>query len=217
MRILKSASLMSIGVVVLMAWLLGSGLAVAEEEPENLFLNPSFEEGMTNWHMDKGGNTIADFTVDKKDAIDGKYSALVTIATIAEWGSQFGQNMVAGEKGKTYTFAVLAKSVDGPVTVDLQIERHADPWDRAAKSSTFTLKEDKWMELYVTFKVDLDFPEGWFAYISCTQPKVEYRADLFRLYEGEYIPYEELDLPPQSVSASARNLVTTWGEVKAQD
>ena len=222
MRIPKTARLMIAGVValMLMACLLSRGLAVADEEAENLFLNPSFEGGMASWKMDKGGNTIADFSIDKKDAIDGEYSALVTIVTIAEWGSQFGQNIAAGEKGKTYTFAVLAKSVDGPVSVTLQIERHADPWDRAAKSGTFTLKDDEWAELYVTFKVDLDFPEGWFAYISCTQAKAEYRADLFRLYEGEYIPYEELELPPQdvpSLSASVGSLLTTWGSVRTQD
>jgi len=199
--------------LVLALCLLFQGVTFAEEELENFFLNPSFEEGATDWHMDKGGNTVADFTVDKKDAIDGKYSALVTILAVAEWGSQFGQNIVAGEKGETYTFAVLAKSEDGPVTVDLQVERHADPWDRAAKSNAFTLKDDEWTELYVTFKVNVDFPEGWFAYISCTQPKAEYRADMYRLYEGEYIPYEDLP-PPKSVSASANSLITTWGDVK---
>jgi len=30
--------------------------------------------------------------------------------------------------GKTYTFAVLAKSMKGPVTLGLEIERPASPW-----------------------------------------------------------------------------------------
>ncbi len=186
----------------------------AKEEPENFFLNPSFEEGTVPWRMDKGGGTVADFIVDKKDAIDGKYSALVTIKTVEEWGSQFGQTMdFGGEKGKTYTFAVLAKSMKGAITVDLQIERHADPWDRVAKSNKFTLQEeDGWTELHVTFKVNVAMPEGWFAYISCTQAKSEYRADMYRLYEGKYIPYKQ----PESVSASVNSLITTWSNVKSK-
>jgi hypothetical protein len=182
---------------------------------ENLFLNPSFEEGIANWHMDTATGTVADFTVNKDDAIDGEQSALVTIETAASWGSQFGQTIaVAGEKGKTYTFAVLVKGVGGPVDVTLQIERPADPWDRAARSDDLTIEEGEWTELYVTFTVEDDFPEGWFAYINYTQEaKSEYRADMYQLYEGEYVPYEM----PTSVSASANSLITTWANIKAQD
>ena len=176
----------------------------------NLFLNPSFEEGAENWHMDTGGNTVADFTVNEDDAIDGESSALATITTIDSWGSQFGQTLaVAGENGKTYTFAVMAKSEGGSVEVTLQIERPASPWDRAARSDALTFGNE-WTELYVTFDVVTDFPEGWFAYISCEQENVEYRADMFQLYEGEYVPYE------MPASVSAKSLVTTWGDVKGK-
>ncbi len=201
------------GVLVLVFCFAFQGVTSAQDEQENFFLNPGFEEGTTSWHMDTGGNTVADFAVDKKDAIEGRNSALVTINTIDSWGSQFGQTFDAGEKDKTYTFAVLVKSEGGPVTVTLQIERPADPWDRALRSDALTFNEDKWTELHATFKVSDDFPEGWFAYISCGQAKAEYRADLFRLYEGEYIPYEELELE-KSVSASTNSLITTWGDIK---
>ena len=40
------------------------------------------------------------------------------------WGVQFGQTMEAPVKGKTYTFAVLAKSLKEPVALELAIERH---------------------------------------------------------------------------------------------
>ena len=170
-------------------------LAASAQMPgggENLFADPSFEMGMAGWELQKGGSTVAQFGVDSRDAAAGKRSARVKIGAVSEWGAQFGQKMDAGEKGKTYTFAVLAKSVKGPVAVGLRIERCAKPWNQVAKSRRFTLSDDEWTELHVTFDIAKDFPQGWFAYISCTQPNAEYRADMFRLYEGEYVPFEQV-------------------------
>lgn len=166
-----------------------------KKDAENRFVNPGFEiagVGTGGWHMDKGGGTVAEYVAERGDAAEGDYSARVTIGKIEEWGTQFGAGVDAGEKGKTYTFAVLAKSTKEPVTVDLQIERRAKPYDRAVSSKKFTLTKDGWQEIHCTFKVEKDFPEGWFAYISCGQPNSEYRADMFRLYEGEYVPYKEV-------------------------
>ena len=42
---------------------------------------------------------------------------------VAGLGGQFGQAFPAGEKGKTYTIAVFAKSLQGPAEVPLQIEQ----------------------------------------------------------------------------------------------
>jgi len=169
--------------------------------PGNTFANPSFEMGQSGWGMDKGGGTVASFKADRADAPAGQYSALVTVGKVEEWGVQFGQRIPGGKRGRTYTFAVLAKSIDRPVTVDLQIERPARPYDRAAKSGKFTLTKDKWTELHVTFTVDKDFREGWFAYVSCTQANCRFRVDMFRLYEGKYVPYER---QAESEAAKAR-------------
>jgi len=164
----------------------------AAETPENHFANPSFEHGREAWRVDKGGNTVAQFTVDDTDAVADRHSALVTIADVASWGSQFGQTVESAAVGKTYTFAVFAKAIQAPLAVDLQIEQSAKPWSRVAKSKRFTLAEDQWEELHVTFTVETSCPEGWFAYVSCTQPNAQYRADMFRLYEGPYVPYREV-------------------------
>jgi hypothetical protein len=171
----------------LLAWT--AGLAAAEKPPANLFTNPSFEQGRDGWRMDKAGKTDARFTVDTADARDGQSSALVTIGAVDDWGTQFGQSFDAGAKGKTYTFAALAKATKGPVKVNLQIERAGEPYDRAARSEEVMLKPGEWTELHVTFKVEKDFKQGWFAYASCAQPNCEYRLDMVRLYEGEYVPY----------------------------
>ena len=75
----------------------------------------------------------------------------------------------------------MAVAAQKPATVDLQIERSAKPYDRAAKGGPFTIAPGKWTELHVTFTVEKDFPQGWFAYISCEQPNCEFRADMFNV------------------------------------
>ncbi len=172
-------------------------------QPANFFANPGFELRATDevgWHLDLAGATEARFIVNNLDAAAGDRSACVTIGRVADWGTQFGQRVDAGQKGKTYTFAVLAKAVQAPVSVQLQIERSGKPYDRAAASEPVALKADSWTEIHVTFTVGKDFPQGWFAYISCEQANCSYRADLFRLYEGSYVPYQ--DSVPKPVATS---------------
>jgi hypothetical protein len=184
-----------------------AGLAAAEKPPANLFTNPSFENNRDGWRLDKAGKTDAKFTVDAADAKDGQSSALITIAAVDDWGTQFGQSFDGGTKGKTYTFAALAKATKGHVKVSLQIERSGKPYDRAARTDDVTLKPGEWTELHVTFKVDKDFKEGWFAYASCTQAGSEYRLDMVRLYEGEYVPYAKA--AAEQASSAGVNLFDT--------
>lgn len=178
-----------LGFLVFLAFVGLLNSATGGESP-NLFANPSFELGREGWQLDKAGKTECRFSVDEKDAADGRTSALIAVGSVDDWGVQFGQHFAAGQKGKTYTFAALAKSTKGPVEVGLQIERSASPWDRAA-SEKFKLTEE-WQELHLTFKVEQDFPQGWFAYMSCAQSNVQFRADMFRLYEGTYVTYKEM-------------------------
>ena len=166
-----------------------SRAAGQEPLPENLLANPSFELGSQSWHLETGGNTEARLQVQSDEAPDGRHGGRVTIGQVEEWGVQFGQTLDAGAVGKTYTFAALARSAGKPVNSSLQIERRAKPWSRVAKSPQFTLTRDEWTELHVTFPVDEPCPPGWFAYLACTEPNVELLVDMFRLYEGEYVPY----------------------------
>jgi len=158
----------------------------------NVFANGDFEMGRSFWRLDKAEGTAASFAVDKAAAGSGRFSGLVTVGKVAEWGVQFGQFLDAGRKGSTWTFAGLARAVGGPVKVRLEVERHGKPYDRAGKTEVRTLTVKEWTELHVTFKVGRDFPEGWFAYISCEQANCRFRADAFRLYEGPYVPHAEL-------------------------
>lgn len=210
-----SAKIVSGITLVLAICLALQGVAFADEEPINLLENPSFESGITGWNVNNNDVTAATYVVDKEDSIDGKQSVLATVDVIGGWGSNFYQGgLPAGKVGDEYTFSVLTKSEGGSVTITLTVERGGDPWDKVVQKPV-TFGEDEWTEQYVTFVVSLDCPQGWTAFINCAQPKAEFRVDLFRLYEGEYVPYEELE-PQISVSASASSLTTTWGDVKSK-
>ncbi|MEA3367402.1 MAG: hypothetical protein U9R68_04740 [Planctomycetota bacterium] len=120
------------------------------------------------------------------DAADGNASALVTTGTLA-W-AQFGQKVQAGQVGRTYTFAASVKALGEPVRARLEVERAANPWDRAVRGQDIRFDANAWTELHVTFKVEKPYPEGWSAYIHCGQEGARFRADGFRLYEGAYVP-----------------------------
>ena len=170
------------------------------ETPKNLFANGGFEQGQSAWKLDKARGTIASFAVDRDEAAAGGYSARVTVGKVAEWGVQFGQRMAGGKKGTTWTLAGMARAVAGSPSVRLEIERAAKPWDRAARTAAVRLSKDKWTELHVTFTVGKDFPEGWFAYISCSVADCGFRVDGMRLYEGNFVPLAEEAKQAQAIA-----------------
>ena len=168
-----------------------SASAASGPAPSNLFVNPSFEMGEEFWALSKARGVDAHFTLCDKDAADGRFCGEVRIGKTKSWGAQLGQTMKARPKGETCTFAAFAKAISGDVRVCLQIERRGKPYDRAARSKVFVLQPGRWVELHVTFTVPKDFPQGWFAYVSCTQPNAAFRVDAFRLYKGKFTPYEQ--------------------------
>jgi hypothetical protein len=163
--------------------------ATAEKDkpPQNLLSDPSFELGTGPWKLDVAGKTVAQYAVDAADAAVGRKSALVRIGAVEASGIQFGQDLATLEPGKTYTFAVLAKSAGEPVSLRLDVRRAAEPRERVAWAPPIAVGRDGWRELHATFKVDKPCPEGWTARVGCQQPDAEFRLDLFRLYEGEYV------------------------------
>jgi len=119
-------------------------------------------------------------------SLDGNHAALLTMGTAPY--AQFGQKLNAGQVGKTYTLAAFVKSVGEPVRVRLEVERAGRPWDRAARGEDIEVGPDPWTELHMTFTVEKPFPEGWQAYLHCEQEGGRLRVDLFRMYEGKYVP-----------------------------
>ncbi len=153
---------------------------------------------------------VPSFVVNGEDAVDGKQSALVTMGATTERGGQFGQQVKGGgQVGKTYTFAAFVKGVGGPVRAHLEVERAGRPWDRAVKGENVLVNENEWTELHVTFKVEKTFSEGWQAYVGCAQEGGRFRADMFRLYEGDYVPWAApAEAAPAHESGALQNLIT---------
>ncbi len=198
---------------VVLAGAAGLAWAADAQRPKNLLANPNFEMGTDPWEMDAADGCEARFTVEKDDARDGEFSALVTVDKVADYGVQLGQKVPAGRVGGTYTFAVLAKAVEGPAKIGLRVERGGEPWDAPGESEPVTLRKDQWTELHITFKVDKPYPEGWFAFVTCGQAKCRFRLDGARLYEGEYVAYQR---ETQTVAADAGVRLFDTGAASAE-
>jgi len=167
----------------------GLHVAIAEQGSGNLFRNAGFEEGKEGWVPSAAGGTEVRFEVTGDEAAEGSRSALLTIGKVESYGCQFGQHVPCPPAGRTYTFAVMGKAIGKPALVQLEIERSGKDYARAARSGQIMLGTGRWTELHVTFPVREQWPEQWFAYVSCSQPNVKFRLDAFRLYEGEYVPF----------------------------
>lgn len=167
----------------------------------NLLVNGGFEMGRDPWRLDAAGKTEARFAIDETGAAAGRCCARITLGKVDDWGAQFGQEVEGLQQGQTYTFAVMAQSMAGPVKVQLQIEHRAPPYDRAAASDLLTVSKGDWTELHAMFKVEKSFPQGCFAYISCDQTGAEFRVDGFRLYRGDYVPFREAERAEMAAAA----------------
>jgi beta-galactosidase len=159
---------------------MGNGVLARQEAANVVFCQ------LAPYRISRAGGLAPSLTICDQEAFDGKYSALVTMGTVP-W-AQFGQKVSAGQVGKTYTLAVFVKCIGDPVTVRLEMERAGQPWDRVFRGEDTLVQGESWQELHVTFQVDKPFPEGWQAYLHCGQEGARFRADLFRLYEGPYVP-----------------------------
>jgi hypothetical protein len=156
------------------------------------------------YRIDPSGGAVASFTVDAQEAAEGTRSALVTMGAATGAGGQFGQGVkFEPQVGKAYTFAVRVKARGGPVTMHLEVERAGRPWDRAVRAPDVTVPPEEWTDLHATFTCEKPFPEGWQAYIGCSQMGARFRADAFRLYEGDYAP--------GPAGAAPQNLMTNPG------
>ena len=156
------------------------------------------------YQLTRAEGAPASFVVDSSDAAEGKRSALVTVGTSAR--SSFGQTVTAAPQvGATYTFAALLKGVGGPVTVSLHVLRNRAPYDLVAKSAATVLTENQWTDAHVTFTCDKPSPEGLQVVVDCGQDGARYRAGLFRLCEGDYLPWKpsaEAQPAPQNLLAN---------------
>ena len=167
------------------ATVVGDGVLANAEDANVVFCQlPPYE-------VTRSQGMLPSFVVDDADAVEATKSALVTLGAASGKGGQFGQKVdVKPEVGSTYTFAAFVKGLGGPATLRLEVERAGRPWDRAVKGDDTPVPEGEWTELHVTFRADTPFDEGWQAYIACTQDGGVFRADMLRLHEGDYTPWQ---------------------------
>jgi len=174
------------------ATVVGDGVLAAAEGANVVFCQ------LPPYAVTSAEGAVASLVIDSGDAVDGQQSALLTMGTTTERGGQFGQGVkVAPEVGKAYTFSAFVKGVDGPVVAHLEVERAGSPWDRAVRGEDVRVDEGAWTELHVTYRVEKPFPEGWQAYIGCSQDGGRFRADMLRLYQGDYVPWQAAGVPDQ--------------------
>ena len=157
---------------------------------------------LTPYDFMKSPGDVSGITVSDKDAVEGRQSILLTMGTLP-W-AQFGQRVMAGQSGKTYTCAASVKALGDSASVRLEVERAGRPWDRAVRGPDVELPADTRTDLHVTFTVDKSYPEGWSAYVYCGRPDAQLQLDRFRLYEGEYTE-------PDSGAEPATNLFANPG------
>lgn len=186
------------------AKVLGDGVLAQAENANVVFCQ------LLPYHLTSAKGAVASLRVDGEEAFEGKQSALVTMGTTTAFGAQFGQGVkFTPEVGKTYTLAAFVKGVGRPVLVHLEVERAGRPWDRAVKAPEVQVPADQWTEVHATFQCTVPFPEGWQAYLGCAQDGAQFRADMFQLYEGDYVPWRAGETGP-------KNLMTNPGFEEGQ-
>ncbi|HZZ57290.1 MAG TPA: hypothetical protein VFE31_05620 [Opitutaceae bacterium] len=131
----------------------------------------------------------ASFSLAAGDAVDGERCALVSLGSTTDLGGTLGQKIPAPEEaGGTYTFSAFAKAVGRPAVMHLEVEPAGSPGEPIARSENFEVGTDTWTELHVTFTAQGVDPKGWRASLACAQDGATFRADLFCLRQGGYVP-----------------------------
>jgi len=215
MRTPKSANLMIAGMIIIMACLLSSSLAVADEIV-NMAKGGDFETDadIGQWTFEK---SAANMTMDKKESAIGKCSLFVEIDQLLpdkSWEPQVHQTGYTFKAGKTYTLSAWYKAEE-PRLLRMCIGRAASPYETWL-NKTFTV-ETEWKEFWTTGAVPEDVTPGRItpARNEGGFTDINYWVDDVKFYEGEYVPTEtEVD----KVAVFSRStLATTWSKVKTQD
>ena len=115
----------------------------------------------------------------------------MSIGAVNGWGVQFGQTMEAPEVGKTYTFAVLAKSVREPVTLRLEIKAPRRPLRPGRLLSAADRHEGQVDRAARHVQNRQTLPARMVCLRELRAARRGFRLDMFRLVEGDYVPYEK--------------------------
>lgn len=208
-------------ILVLMFLIIGASMAYAEEEIENLFDNPGFEEGrgeelqeIPGWKLYKQQNATGLLTIDEEEAIEGDQCVMIEVTGVpagGRWNLRFDHTRrFQVKKGKTYTMSFWLKGDPGPITLSPSRaeQNEAGQWGNLA-SKEVMITED-WEEYYLTFTSPEDRLVMWQLLIS--NQKQVYYVDYPLCYEGDYVEAEIK--PVEKAVFPAGKLTTEWGRLK---
>jgi hypothetical protein len=209
-------------ILVLVYLFIGICVTYADEEIENLFDNPGFEEGkgkelqsVPGWKIYAQQNATGHLTIDTDEAIEGDQCLFVKVESVpagGRWNLRLDHDRrFAVKKGKTYTMSFWLKGDPGPITLSpSRAEQNAaGEWGNLASKEIMIT--DQWEEYYLTFTSTEDRLIMWQLLIS--NPKQEYYVDYARCYEGDYVEGEIKPLE-RAVLPSGK-LTTRWGYIRS--
>ena len=115
-------------ILVLVYVFIGIFMAYADEEIENLFDNPGFEEGkgkelqsVPGWKIYAQQNATGHLTIDTDEAIEGDQCLFVKVESVpagGRWNLRLDHaRRFTVKKGKTYTMSFWLKGDPGPITL----------------------------------------------------------------------------------------------------
>ena len=193
----------------------------AKEEPENLLLDPGFEEikkpedliaGTGGPWQVRGAEAakgeLAKPTIDKKDFIEGEQSIYVKDIkagwTDMQQGWFTGTRHFVLDADQEYTLAAWMKtSVPGNVT--LKVISWTDPFPTWG-SKRVTVETD-WAEYFLTCTPKDLTERPWLEFRFGSVKDIWF--DFAHFYEGKYVPSEG----PHAVTSQDK-LAATWGEIR---
>lgn len=203
----------AMALAVLLAWW---GYALGGDQPENLLLNPDFEEGTNGWSIGCLVNGAVGQIKQEKGGVVGDFCLFVQIDGLGQkdWEPEIHSPEFDVKAGKTYTCSFWAKTEPGktrPIYVKFE---QLDTWQ--GPGNTFIIDEE-WKEYHFSPTIDFSSPPRVVIHIDfrATQKnKDDVWFDHFRVYEGEYVE-EEITLGSKGFPVNPKGkLASTWAEVK---
>ncbi len=123
------------------------------EDPSNKIRNAGFENGTSEWSVNRIGSATADVQVQAGVGPDG--SAALKVSVISDgtnWHIQVMQNGHAVEKDKAYEFSFYAKALTaGTMTIDIM--QGVDPWSNYGLSKSVRLTTG-WQKFSGSFRAN---------------------------------------------------------------
>jgi len=187
----------------------------AQDGPELINLNSSFEDGFIGWEQYIDAAAGANFDISK-DAIEGKECAHAKVTKISgtNWHVGLTQDGLTLRAGQYHTVDFFAKAdVKRIISIELKRSPGLGDWE-GITDLDLTITEE-WDEYSHNFTPGKDYKQAALFAFWLGQEKGDVWVDGVRIYEGKKQERKELTLP-KSVMADGK-LVTVWAMIKTSN